>query len=348
MAQTNEVLRATVSSPRCKAFPARALNQAGDPIVFYKGAIVAKRIDSDLVEIPEAAFPRTDLIPLGIVAYTLDMTGKANGDCSVVVEPGNKRDFKTGTGANEITPNHVGQTWYLYDDETAYLTSDGGTLSPGGTIVFVDEDEYNGATNVVLHFDYEQVQVLSGIAAINNSLESSLGHIDLSPANFVLLTGAPLAAFANGASAVPGTAIVDSKLFAIRWNNNATLDGVLASFRMPEDCDIAANMIARVYASKTGATLADAPTFAIGAYNQVVGALHDADANFGGTTGAMTGDAAAKTEQAVSVTLALANLAASPAGVTLTVKPTDGTLGTDDLVMHGVRIYYTKKLVAAS
>jgi hypothetical protein len=61
----------------------------------------------------------------------------------------------------------------------------------------------------------------------------------------------------------------------------------------------------------------------------------------------MAGAAASKTVQAVTLTLAAVNLAASPAGVTLTIKPTDGTLGTDDLVLHGARISYTRKPLTA-
>ena len=116
---------------------------------------------------------------------------------------------------------------------------------------------------------------------------------------------------------------------------------------MPEDADIAANMTLHIRASKTGATVGDAATFTVTAYNQVVGALHDADTNFGGTSSAMTGNATAKTIQDVTLTLALANLAAPPASVTLSIKPTDGTLGTDDLVFHGAHITYKKKLVAS-
>ena len=116
---------------------------------------------------------------------------------------------------------------------------------------------------------------------------------------------------------------------------------------MPSDCDITENMIVQIRASKTGATLADAPTFVVGAYNQVIGALHDADADFGDTSSAMTGDAVAKTIQVVTQRLAAANLAASPASVTMSIKPTDGTLGTDDLVLHSVRIIYTKKLLTS-
>lgn len=336
-ALTEDTERPLCTSPRVKYFPARA------DVVFFKGSIVCKRKDSKYAEIPDSGNPRTDLIPLGVAICALDMTGKSDGDYTIAVDAGLRPNFDTGTSGNAITASHVGQTWYMYDDNTAYLTDDGGTLSPGGTIGLMHEADGEDA-KPVLHFDCETPQVLLEIDELRKSLTSTVGHIDLSPADFYLLTGAPLAIFANGASAVPGSAIVDSKAFGIRWNNNATLDGIVASFRMPEDCDTTTDMVVHLYASKTGATLTDAVTFAVGAYNQVVGALHDADGNFGGTSSAMTGDATAKTIQDETVTLAAANLAASPASVTLTVKPTDGTLGTDDLVLHGVRIYYTKKL----
>jgi len=186
----------------------------------------------------------------------------------------------------------------------------------------------------------------SVIGAIQADANSAQGWIDLRPQDFYLATGAPLAVFADGASAVPGSALVDSEAFGIRWNNHATPDAVVTSFQMPPDADIAANATVTVRASKTGATLADATTFTIACFNQVNAALHDADSNFGGATDAMTGDAAAKTIQSVTRTLALADLAASPASTTLTLKPTNGTLGTDDVVVHSVRITYKKKALA--
>lgn len=170
------------------------------------------------------------------------------------------------------------------------------------------------------------------------------GVIELRPQDFYLATGAPLAIFANGASAVPGMSLTDSEALGIRWNDNATHNAVVTSFRVPPDLDIASNASVRVICSKTGATLADAATFDIAAFNQVLAALHDADADYGGTSAAITGDAAAKTIQSAALTLLAANLAAHPAGVTMTLKPTDGTLATaDDLLVLGVYILYTKK-----
>jgi hypothetical protein len=189
--------------------------------------------------------------------------------------------------------------------------------------------------------------VEAALAEIYQHLKSTQGHLDLKSTDFALLTGDQLAVFVDGASAVPGLAMVDGKAFGIRWNNNGTLDAVVTSVLIPPDADITANMTMTVRASKVGATLADAVTFTIGAFNQVTGALHDADADFGGASSALTGDAATKTIQAVTLTLALANLAASPASMTLTLKPTDGTLGTDDVIMHSVRISYKRKLLTS-
>jgi hypothetical protein len=100
-------------------------------------------------------------------------------------------------------------------------------------------------------------------------------------------------------------------------------------------------------AAKTGATIGDATKFTISAYNNVVGALYDADADFGGDTDAMTGDATAKTVQHVTLTLSLANLAAYPAVIELTIQPKDGTLGTDDVIMLAAWIEYQKKLLTS-
>ncbi len=166
--------------------------------------------------------------------------------------------------------------------------------------------------------------------------------IELPASSFYLATGAPLAVFAGGASAVPGSEFTGSEAFGIRWNNNATLDGVVTSRLVPPDMDITANATLVIHAAKIGATPGDLPTFDATVFNQPVGALYDADATYGGTTSAMT-NAATKTVQSVTLTLALANLAAFPARFSLSIKPTDGTLGTDDLLMTGAHILYTKK-----
>jgi hypothetical protein len=236
------------------------------------------------------------------------------------------------SGTDPVTATDHLAMVYAEDDHTIARSSASSTLSPVGRLIRLVNV---GSTTKAL----VEVGALGGVGSAASS--DSIA-VNLMPQDFYLLTGAPLAIFSNGASAVPGSAIVDSKAFAVRWNNNATLDGIVASFRMPIGADLASNATMTIYASKTGATVGDAVTFDIALYNQVAGALHDADANFGGTSSAMTGNATAKTIQAVTRTLTAADLAAHPASVTVTIKPTDGTLGTDDLVFLGARILFRR------
>jgi hypothetical protein len=152
------------------------------------------------------------------------------------------------------------------------------------------------------------------------------------------------AKFVNGGA--DGVTIADSKAVCYRINNDASPPKNLCGFVVPADADVTANMTLKFLVSKSGATEADATTITVEAFNQVAGALHDADADYGGTTNALVGNAAAKTCSVLSLTLALANLPAVGSGVSLTFHPTDGTLGNDDLLIHRIWVEYTKKLDA--
>jgi hypothetical protein len=187
------------------------------------------------------------------------------------------------------------------------------------------------------------------LAALYTDAQSTQGIIALPASSFYLLTGAPLAIFANGASTVPGSSFDGSKSFGIRWNNDAAPAAIASGFLIPPDMDITANATLHIRAAKTGATnnAGNTPTFAVGLFNQVVGALYDADTDYGGTSSAMLPAATAKTIQDVTLTLALADLAAYPASVTITIKPTAATLDTDDLIFVDAYVVYTKKLLAS-
>ena len=93
-------------------------------------------------------------------------------------------------------------------------------------------------------------------------------------------------------------------------------------------------------------TVGDAVTWLVEAFNNLDGALYDADTDFGGTSTAMTGDATAKMVQEETLTLALADIAADPGTITLTIQPTDGTLGTDDVILMGVWLEVTGQALA--
>lgn len=156
--------------------------------------------------------------------------------------------------------------------------------------------------------------------------------------------GTALADFVAGASNIPGWSAGDES-HGIRWNNAAAPDPISISVPIPPDLDETANVVMHILAAKTGATVGDAVTWLVEAFNNTVGALYDADADFGGTSDAMTGDATAKTVAELTLTLALADIAAAPGVMVFTLQPTDGTLGTDDVILLGVWLEYTRKVL---
>jgi hypothetical protein len=187
--------------------------------------------------------------------------------------------------------------------------------------------------------------VEAALAEIMVGLKTAQGIINI-PMPTITDAGVALAAFVNAADPLPGFCVT-AKGLGIRWNNHATPTAVGTKVMVPPDADVTANMVLHILAAKTGATIGDATKFTVVAYNNDVGAAFDADANFGGDSSAMTGDATAKDVQEETLTLALANLTAYPAAIELTLKPKDGTLGTDDVIMLAQWIEYKKKVLVA-
>lgn len=190
-----------------------------------------------------------------------------------------------------------------------------------------------------------ETDVEAALQEIYQDLKTASGMINI-PIPTITSAGVALAAFTNADDPLPGFCVT-AKGIGVRWNNHATPTAVASKIVVPPDADVTANMTVHILAAKTGATVGDATKFTVGAYNNVVDAAYDADNTFGGDTGAMTGDATAKAVQHVTLTLALANLEAYPAAIELTVKPKDGTLGTDDVILLASWITYKKALLAA-
>lgn len=157
--------------------------------------------------------------------------------------------------------------------------------------------------------------------------------------------GTALADF-GGDSTTPGFNAGDES-FGIRWHNQGNPDPISTAIPYPPDLDPAANVIIHILAAKVGATVGDAVTWTIEAFENINGALYDADADFGGASSAMTGDATSKTCQEETLVLALANITGAPGTLTLTLQPTDGTLGTDDVILLGVWLEYTGKTLTS-
>lgn len=164
---------------------------------------------------------------------------------------------------------------------------------------------------------------------------------------FLDADGDPLAKFVSEAQPSFGYNLADSEALCLRWNNHATPGAALCQVALPPDLDDTAPAQLEFLCSKSGATLADATTLTITAFLIAAGDLHDADADAGGVTNALTGDAPAKTTAVLTRTIAAADIQPGARSMTFTVKPTDGLLGTDDLLVHDVRLRYKAKLLTS-
>lgn len=188
--------------------------------------------------------------------------------------------------------------------------------------------------------------VEAALQEIYQHIQSAQKFLNLPMGAWTEQDGTALADFADGASPTPGWSAGDEG-FGIRWNNHANPDPISCSVPIPPDLDDSADVVVHIVAAKVGATVGDAVTFTIEAFFNAVGALYDADADCGGASSAMTGDAATKTVQEETLTIAAANVPAHPAILTLTLQPTDGLLDTDDVILLGVWLEYTGKTLTS-
>lgn len=272
------------------------------------------------------------------------------------------------------TQADVGSPVFIHDDQTVALAAGSvnkiycGTIGKleSATQVWVNIEAAIQQTDVATHIaDATGAHAASAIsiadgggftahADVETALQEIYQHIEsiqkiipIPLTSFVDVAGTQLTTFADAEGAQPGLELTNSKALGIRWNDHAAPLAVMSQFVVPNDANVAANMTLKALASKIGATAGDATKFTVALYNQVAATLHDADANYGGNSSAMTGNAASKTVQQVTLTLALANLPAAGSNVTLTIKPKDGTLTDDDVCLHAVWIEYKGKALTS-
>jgi len=311
---------------------------------------------------------------LGKASATVDNTGGAAAALDVEVEHG-IFDWANSAGADEIAADDIGKLCYAVDNQTVALTSNGGTRPIAGIItefrnsvpyvwtspitpVFYDtltdlasQANAKGASLIGIEDAgafTAQTTVEGALAELYRSAKAATAAMPIEFTSGILADGTPMAAFADNAGAsAPGVTLVDSKCMGIRWNNHANQVAVFTRFTMPADIDMTANATLEFLVSKSGATVGDAVKMTVACFNNVAGAAHDGDADFGGDTNALAGDAVAKTITKLSLTLTAANLAAAGSSVTMSFKPKDGTLGTDDAICSGIRLVYKRKPLTA-
>ena len=309
------------------------------------------------------------LIFQGIATEQVDNSNGSNGDLDITLR---RRGLIKAIMGTAITIANVGDNVFLVDDQTVDLTGNVSNNIFCGIIAgyidtthaWIDIEPAIRQADVATHIAdgsaahaasaisiadagtfTDQTEAEAALQEIYQDLLTAKGIINI-PMPTITDAGVALAAFADASDPLPGFCVT-AKGLGIRWNDHATPTAVGTKVAVPPDADVTANMTLHILAAKTGATIGDATKFTIVAYNNVVAALYDADADFGGDTDAMTGDDTAKTIQHVTLTLALANLAAYPAAMELTLQPKDGTLGTDDVIMLSAWIEYQRKLLTS-
>ncbi len=265
---------------------------------------------------------------LGVSKATfLNRTGDEMGglDDSGFIEVDYGVHFFDISGTTPIT----GQMMYVVDNQT----------------VSVDPSTGRGRAGVCT-----EVRTLNGVAQAgvffgpaSPATSGAMAELSIPLASFVDADGDPIAKFSSAASPTYGFTLADSEAMCIRWNNDAAPGTALCQVALPSDLDDARDAVLEFLCSKSGATVGDATTLTITAFIVGVGDLHDADANAGGVTNALVGNAAAKTTALLSRTIAAADIPAGARSMTFTVTPTAGTLGTDDLMLHDVRLRYFRK-----
>lgn len=336
----------------------------GDTI--YGGALVCVNADGYLVPGADTA----GLIFSGFAMEQKDNSAGSDGDLDCRVR---RRGLIKCIMGTAITKANEGDNVFLVDDQTVDLTANvthnifcgiiGGYIDT--THAWIDIEPAIRQADVATHIaDASAAHAGSAISIADAgslitateaeaALQEAFQHIQSAQAFLNLPLGAwteqdgtALADFADGASTTPGWSAGDEG-FGIRWNNHANPDPISSSVPIPPDLDATADVIVHILAAKVGATIGDAVTFTIEAFNNADAALYDADADFGGASSAMTGDAATKTCQEETLTLAAADVAASPCVLTLTLQPTDGTLGTDDVILLGAWLEYTRKTLTS-
>ncbi len=224
-----------------------------------------------------------------------------------------------------------GDELFVVDNQTLSGDSNGGLRGTAGKCTEVRTDVV-GTTQVYCQMGPTAVHRVGGQGEIVIPLNS-----------FHLSTGAPMAVFADAASPTFGLTVVGSESLAIRWNNDAAPGTAFCEVSLPRDLDETRDMVLEFLVSKSGATLADATTLTLTAFMVASGDLYDADADAGGVTGAVTGNAAAKTTALLTRTIAAADIPSGARVLTFSVKPTAGTLGTDDFFLHEARLRYVRK-----
>jgi hypothetical protein len=317
----------------------------------YNGAIGAK-VRVKLTAASATTPPQVEIAGAGEQHIGITEYAGADGDvCSV--------RLRTAPGTHEGIASEalaVGATLYAAASGKVKDTSDGTAIG-----IALEEATANG--DMIEFVDFTIISTLAAAISIADALslitgvtvEAALAEImqgiktaqyTLFPDQIRLEDGTAVPVFANAGA--DGWTQLASKVLALRWNDGATPTDIAMQFVMPQDLDDTADVILHLMGAivKAGGAEVDSPVITVEAYFDVPGAAPGADADCGGDSGEFL-TAATNTFQEKTLTIAAADVPASPSVLTLILHPKDGQLGTDDFVLLTPWLEVTRKCLTA-
>jgi len=330
----------------------------------YAGALVC--VNANGYALPGA--DTANLIFQGIALEQKDNSSGSNGDLDVVLQ---RRGLIKVILDTAISQANVGDNVFLVDDQTVDLTANVdnnifcGIIAQyiDSTHAYIDIEPAIRQADVATHIaDSSAAHAASAISVADSGsivtateVEAAIQEImtgiktaqyTLFPQALRLETGAAIGAFADGST--DGWAQVSNKDLALKWNTGANPTDMVAVFIMPQDLDDSEDIIVHLLGAivKAGGDEADSPKVTVEAYFSTAGANPAADADAGDDSSEfVTGDDAAWQEE--TLTIAAADVPASPSVLTLVFHPKDGELGTDDFLLMPPWLEVTRKCLTS-
>ncbi len=295
---------------------------------------------------------------IGVALHEADNTDGADGALRCKVSYGKIYCFANGENTDAVSEaTTMYAIVYAGDDHTIFDNDASSTLKPAGRFMGMEPDGkvrvFVGMANLADAFeDASNIAVLdagnfttattaeSALAELYQHVKSVQKTVQIPLTSWVDPDGDPLAKFVNGGA--DGFFLNSSEGFGLRWNNAGSPTVFLTCVAMPQDYDDTADVVIHFLLSKVGATATDTPAMVVTAFSLTVGSAFTTSSNFGTTSSAMADN---QLVQELTVTLAAADVPASPTAFTLTMVPND--LAADDLILHAVWLEYKGKLLTS-
>lgn len=186
-----------------------------------------------------------------------------------------------------------------------------------------------------------EMKIALDVDDVETDLTSAQTTIPIPLTSILLEDGTALTKYSAG-GATPGFSQQGNEEVVLTWDGNANPGDVITTVLMPEDVDNTADVVLHLLGTPSSTN--DSPVFTVEAYFAVAGAALNADANCGGESAEFTANT---TLEEKTLTIASADIPASPSALTLVFHPKDGELGTDEFYLAACWLEYTRQMLTS-